>query len=224
MGDPEIKSGHRNDRGYSVRPSHLRMTVRWLIFAAWVVGLDAVAINWTIMAWERIPGGPGGLVAGPGGISFTGWWSTYSGYDGSVVIVVRKLATGKPTAVHLVRPPTAMGLCYVWWPAFAGGLTTLLALALAATRNGRRLIGEFLLHRPTSRRWMIAVAVISIEAVLFLDEMRYFGVELRDLRASRWPPILIYLAALPGLAFLLAFGRTRNARAEMNSFGANSES
>jgi hypothetical protein len=208
-GGRDIQIGHGNDRADSVRPSHLQWAVRWLIFAAWVVGLDAVAINWTIRATERI-------MDGPGGFSRNGSWRSYSGYDGSAGIVVRDRPNGKTPEFHLVRPPTAMGLCYVWWPAFAGGLTTLLALALAATRNGRRLIGEFLLHRPTSRRWMIAVAVISIEAVLFLDEMRYFGV---DLRASRWPPILIYLAALPTLAFLPAFGRTQSAGAERNSFG-----
>ena len=111
-----------------------------------------------------------------------------------------------------------MGLCYVWWPSLAGGLITLLALALAATRNGRRLIAEFPLSRMTTRRWMIAVAVIGIEAGLLLNEMRYFGFDLgRDLRSSRWPPILICLAALPTLAFLLAFGHTRSTGAEMNS-------
>ena len=240
-GDPEIKIGHRNDRADSVRPSHLQWAVRWLIFAAWVVALDAVAVNWTIRTrgriivslvasslntwWQSNSGYDGSLVKPKfqTGAAATKWQSS-SGYDGSVVLVVRNRWSGKIVERLVVHPPTAMGLCCVRWPSLAGGLTTLLALALAATRDGRRLIGEFPLHRPTTRRWMIAVAVIGIEAGLFLDEMRYFGVDLGDPRASRWPPILIYLAALAALAFPLAWGPTRIARAEMNSSGASSES
>lgn len=75
---------------------------------------------------------------------------------------------------------------------------------------------EFSLPRMTTRGWMIAVAVIGIEAVLIIDATRFFGV---DPRASRWPPILIYVAGLLTLAFLPACGRTRSAGAEMNSFG-----
>jgi hypothetical protein len=189
-----------------VRPSHLQWTVRWLIFAAWVVGLDAAAINWTIMA--RKPISEGGVVGGGADYRF------YRGYDGSRWTVCRDHA-GK-TTVHWIQPPTEMGRCYVWWPSLAGGILTLVALALAATRDGRRLIVEFPLPRLTTRRWMIAVAVIGIEAGLIIGAMRYFGV---DPRSSRWPPILIYLAGLPTLALLPACGRTRSAGVEMNSFG-----
>ncbi len=191
-----------------MRPSHLQLTVRWLILAAWIAGLDAAAINWTITAREWIP------------LSGSGPRATYSryyqGYDGSVVVVVRNDLTGKTVKRLVVHPPTAAGLCYVWGPSFAGGLLTLLALALAATRNGRRLIVEFPLPRMTTRRWMIAVAVIGIEAGLIVGAMRFFRV---DPRSSRWPPILIYLAGLHTVSFLPACGRTRSARAEMNSFG-----
>jgi hypothetical protein len=174
-----------------VQPSHLQLTVRWLILAAWIVGLDAAAINWAITAREGIPV--------PGGGPRAAYWRSYQGYDGSVVVVVRNHLTGKTVATRLVKPPTAAGLCYVWWPSFAGGLLTLLALALAATRNGRRLIVEFPLPRMTTRRWMIAVAVIGVETGLIIGAMRYFGV---DPRSSRWPPILIYLGSLHTLVFL----------------------
>ena len=190
-GDPVIKIGHRNDRGHSVRLSHLQWTVRWLILAAWIAGLDAAAINWTITARE---GGPHPRI---GGGSHIAHWTSHQRYDGSVVYVVRNDLTGK-TVTRLVHPPTAAGLCYVWGPSFAGGLLTLLALALAATRNGRRLIVEFPFPRMTTRRWMIAVAVIGIEAGLIIGAMSYFGV---DPRSSRWPPILIYLASLHTLVF-----------------------
>ena len=194
-----------------MRPSHLQLTVRWLILAAWIAGLDAAAINWTITAREgvsrvleaaRVPPHLRGLT---------------KGYDGSVVVVVRNHPTGKTVKRLILHPPTAVGLCYVWSPSVAGGLLTLLALALAATRNGRRLIVEFPLPRMTTRRWMIAVAVIGIEAGLIIGVTRSLGV---DPRSSRWPPILIYLAALPTLAFLPACGRTRSAGAEMNAFGS----
>jgi hypothetical protein len=99
----------------------------------------------------------------------------------------------------------------VWWPAIAGGFITLEALALAAARNGRRLIAEFPPPRMTTQRLMIAVAVIAIEAVLIINVARIFG---GNPRSSRWPPILICLAVPPTLVLLPASGRNRSTRAE----------
>ena len=53
-GHPNMKNSHLNDRGYSVRSTHLQLTVQWLILAAWVVGIDAAATNWTIRARKPI--------------------------------------------------------------------------------------------------------------------------------------------------------------------------
>ena len=176
-----------------MRPPHLQLTVRWLIFAAWIAGLDAAAINWTITAWDI------DLRVGTRGGSRTARWSFHDRPDGSAVRVVRNDVTGK-TATRLVHPPTAVGLCLVWWPSFAGGLLTLLALALAATRNGRRLIVEFPLPRMTTRRLMIAVAVIGIEAVLIINVAKSNRVNWdfhNYRRPSPWPPLLIGLVAPP---------------------------
>jgi hypothetical protein len=74
-GDPEIKIGHLNGRSHCVRPPHLRLSVRWLIFAAWIAGLDAAPINWTIAAREGVPG--------PGSGPLTARRTVYHGYDGS---------------------------------------------------------------------------------------------------------------------------------------------
>jgi hypothetical protein len=114
----------------------------------------------------------------------------------------------RETTVNLVHPPTATGLCYVWWPAIAGGFMTLETLALAATRNGRRLIAEFPLPRMTTRRLMIAVAVIGLEAVLIINVTEKLG---GDPRSSIWPPIVFCLAVPPTLVLLPAFGRSRSA-------------
>jgi hypothetical protein len=209
MGDPVTKSGRLNDRGRTVQPSHLQLTVGWLILAAWIAGLDASAINWAITSREGIPG--------PGGGPCAAFSKSYQGYDGSVVVVVRNDLTGKNVATHLVKPPTAAGLCYVWWPSFAGGLLTPTALALVATRNGRRFIVEFPLPRMTTRRWTIAVAVICVEAGLIIGAVSYFVV---GPRSSLWPPILIFLAGLHTVTFVPACARTRSAGAEMNSFGS----
>jgi hypothetical protein len=205
--DPEIKIGHLNDRGYSLRPSNLQLTVRLLILAAWIAGLDAAAINWTIMAREI------DLRAGTGGGSRTAHWSVHDRPDGSVVRVVRNFVTGSSTTT-MIHPPTAVGMCLTWSPAFTGGLLTLLAVALAATRNGRRLIVEFPLRRMTTRRWMVALAVFGIEVWLINGAMSYL---VRHPRSSLWPPILIYLASLHTLTFPPTFGRTRSAGAEKNS-------
>ena len=185
-----------------MRPTHLQLTVRWTILLAWVVGLDAAAIKWTIAARIRVS--IGGF--GNGGGDST----NYRGYDGSQVTVYHETRTGK-TTVRWIHPPTATGRCYVWWPSVAGGIITLVVLALAATRNGRRLIAKFPLPGMTTRRLMIAVAVIGIEAVLIINMARIFG---GNPRSSRWPPILICLAAPPTLVFLPAFGRTRSTGAE----------
>jgi hypothetical protein len=198
----DIKIGHMNDRGYSVRPSHLQLTFRWLIFAAWVVGLDAAAINWTTAA--RKPISMGGVSSGDAACYY------YSGYDGSGVSVVRDKMNGK-TTVYLTHPPTATGRCYVWWPSVAGGIITLVALALAATHNGRRLIAESPLPRMAARRWMIAVAVIGIEAVLIINVTGKLG---GDPRSSGWPPTVFCLAVPPAFVFLPAFGGTRSTGAE----------
>ena len=138
-----------------MRPSRLQLTVRWTMLLAWVVALDAAAINWTITATKLIK--QSDIVGG--GYSHR----RYRGSDGSVVSVVQNSMTRK-TTVHWTDPPTRMGLCYVWWPSLASGLTTMLALALAATRDGRRLIVEFPVPPMTTQRLMIAVAVIGIEA------------------------------------------------------------
>ena len=63
-GDLDIKIGHLNDRGYPLRPSHLQLTVRWTMLLAWVVGLDAAAIEWTIAARKCVPIGGFGIGEG----------------------------------------------------------------------------------------------------------------------------------------------------------------
>jgi hypothetical protein len=205
MGDLDVEIGHLNDRGYSVRLPHLQLTIRWLILAAWIAGLDAAAINWTIMATEL------DTDPGTGGAH----WHVRHRPDGSVMRVVRNRLTGK-TATYLLDPPTAVGLCCVWSPAVACGLLTLVALGLAATRSGRRLIVGFPLPRMTTRRWMVALAVIGIEVWLINGAMSYL---VRHPRSSLWPPILIYLASLHTLTFPPRFDRTRSAGAAGNSFG-----
>jgi hypothetical protein len=213
-GDLDIKIGHLNDRGYSLRPSRLQLTVRWTILLAWVAGLDAAATNWTLAATKRVA--HKGLSNGD--VSRR----NYFGYDGSLVAVVTENMTGKTTILSN-RPPTATGLCYVWWPSLAAGVITPVVLALAATRNGRRLIGEFPLPGMTTRRLMIAVAVIAIEAALIINVARNFNRATWDFRNHRrpspWPPILICLAVPPTLVFLSAFGRTRSTGAEENALG-----
>jgi hypothetical protein len=197
-----------------LQPSHLQLTVRLLILAAWIAGIDAAAINWTIMAREI------DLRAVTGGGSLTAHWSVHHRPDGSVVRVVRNFVTGSSTT--MIHPPTAVGMCITWSPAFTGGLLTLLAVALAATRSGRRLIVEFPLPRMTTRQLMIAVAVIGIEAALIINiaerlnnPSSFLGIRGK----SQWPPIIICLAVPPTLVLLAAFGRTRSAGAERNSFG-----
>jgi hypothetical protein len=212
LGNPLFGSFEPTMKTRVLVPSQL--TVRLLILAAWVGGLDAAAINWTIMARE-VETDPG-----TGGGPRTAHWAGYHRFDGSEVLVVRNHVTGSSTT-RLVHPPTAVGLCLTWSPAFAGGLLTLLAVALAATRSGRRLIVEFPLPRMTTRRWMVALAVIGLEVWLINVAMSYL---VRHPRSSLWPPILIYLASLHTLTFLPACGRTRSTGAEMTHTGANSES
>ena len=176
-----------------------------MILAVWTAGLDAVAINWTITA--RKPA----LIGRVGGGGYD--YSHYRGYDGSEASISRNQKTGK-TTVRSDHPPTATGECYVWWPSVAGGIITLVVLALAATRNGRRLVAEFPLPGMTTRRLMIAVAVIGIEAVLIINVTGKLG---GNPRSSRWPPILFCLAAPPTLVLLAAFGGARSTGAEKNS-------
>ena len=205
--DLDIKIGHLNDRGYSLRPSRLQLTVRWTILLAWVVGLDAAATHWTLAATKRVV--RKGLGNGEGHRRH------HFGYDGSQVTVYSEHMTGK-SIIEAKRPPTAAGRRYVWWPSVAGVVVTLATLALAATHNGRRLIAEFPLRGMTTRRLMIAVAVIGIEAVLVINVAKSNRVSwdfLNYRRPSPWPP-LSWPRAPPTLALLQAFGRTRSTGAE----------
>ena len=78
---------------------HRQLVSRWVILAAWVVGLDAGAINWTITARKAIVIG---RVAG--GYDH----SHYRGYDASEVTVSCNQLTGE-TTVRWTRPPTTTG-------------------------------------------------------------------------------------------------------------------
>ena len=194
-----------------MKPSRLESTVRWMLLIAWVAGSDTAATNWTLAASKRLPV----IMPSSGGDRRT----DYRGFDGSRVISLTEHMTGKTTILRKL-PPTATGLCYVWWPAVAGGFITLAILGLAATRNGRRLVVEFPLPRMTTRRLMIAVAVIAIEAVLIINVAKSNRVnwDFRNYRRpSPWPPLLIGLVAPPTLVLLQAFGRTRSTGAEENS-------
>jgi hypothetical protein len=43
-----------------MRPSQLRFTVRWLSFAALIIGMDVAAIHWVVNARSASTGGIGG--------------------------------------------------------------------------------------------------------------------------------------------------------------------
>jgi Na+/serine symporter len=99
----------------------------------------------------------------------------------------------------VTRPATTAGLCRVWWPAAASGFLTLLALAIALTRTGQWFIAELPLPQMTTRRWMIAVAVLGTEGGLIMSTIRSSGVHPRLIQ---WTQILIILVGLHAVAFL----------------------
>ena len=106
-GDLDIKIGHLNDRGYSVRPSHLQLTVRWPILAR--LGRGARCGGHQLDHHGEEAGSRRWRSAGVTAIA-----TITSGYDGSRVTVVRDNMTGK-TTIYWTHPPTAMGrlLCLV---------------------------------------------------------------------------------------------------------------
>lgn len=177
-----------------MRPCRLETTGRWLIVAASIIGVDAAAVHWVVTAKSGITGGIGG---GP----LTAHWTYYDRYDGSMVVIVRNNVTRRTTGPTVVRPPTTAGLCRVWWPAVAAGLLTLLALAIASARRGRRFIAAFPLPQMSTRRWMMTVAVIGTEVGLVITTLRYSDI---DPLRTRWTPILSSLVGLHAVAFLPA--------------------
>jgi hypothetical protein len=177
-----------------VRPSQLRFRERWLIFAALVIGIDMAAIYWVVEARSDFIFGGGAGGVGP----YYLFTMNYGMYDGSSVTTVHNYVTGKTTRTVTRRASTA-GLCRVWWPAAVSRLLTLLALAVALTRAGQRFIATLPLPQMTTRRWMIAVAVLGTECGLVITTMRNSGVN--PLR-TQWVPILINLIGLHTLAFL----------------------
>jgi hypothetical protein len=172
----------------TMRPSQLRFTVRWLIFAASVIAMDVAAINWVVEARSYSLGGMGN-----GDVAYN------TMYDETLVKVVSNNLTGKTISTTVIRPATTAGLCRVWWPAAASGLLTLLAAAIAFTRTGQWFIANLRLPQMTTRRWMIAVAVLATEAGLVIGTFRNSGV---NLLLTQWTPILISLVSLHALAFM----------------------
>jgi hypothetical protein len=171
--------------------TRLGFAVRWMMFAAAIIGTDLAAVNRVVKARSY-------LAAGAGSGPMTALRSHHTKYDGSEVLVVRNHLTGV-TITTVTRPATGLGLCRVWWPAVAGGFLTLLALVTALTRTGRWLIAAIPIPRMTTRRWLIAVAVLGTEGGLIIGTLRSSGV---DPLYVRWTPILVYLAVLHALAFM----------------------
>ena len=159
-----------------MRPTLPQLTARWLILAAWIAGVDAAAINWMITARKPIKT-KAYIVTGGEHPTYYTW------HDGSQVTVYGN-GIARKTRVDWTHSPTATGL-YVWSPAIAGGFITLETLALrAATRKRHRLIAETPLPRMTTRRLMIAVAVIGIEAVLIIKVTEQLGSSCRIAMAT----------------------------------------
>jgi hypothetical protein len=139
-----------------MRRPQLRFTVWWLIFAASIIGMDVAAINWVVTAKSAITAR---MDRGPN----TARWTYYHMYDGSVRIVVNDYVTGRTIGPMVARPATTAGLCRVWWLGAASAFLTLLALAIALSRTGQWFIAELPLPQMTTRRWMMAVALLGLE-------------------------------------------------------------
>jgi hypothetical protein len=162
-----------------------------MILAALILATDLAAVRWVVKARSYLDAGVGG---GP----MTAIRSYHAKYDGSKVLLVSNRLTGV-TITTVVRPPTRLGLCRVWWPAVASGLLTLLTLVIPLTRTGRWFVQAIPIPRMTTRRWLIAIAVMGTEGGLIIGTLRDTGV---DPLYARWTPILLWLIVLHTLAFM----------------------
>jgi hypothetical protein len=174
--------------------SRLRLTVRWLrwlMFAASIIGMDVAALCRVVTARSSV-------FAGVGGGPLWAHTTYYAMYDGSHRRVVHNWVTGSKTTT-VERPATPEGLCRVWWPAVAAGLLTLLAIRIALSPSGQWFIAEMPLPRMTTRRWMISVAALGTEGGLVISTLRNSGV---DPLHAPWIQIFISLVVLHALAFL----------------------
>lgn len=166
--------------------------MRWLVFWAVIVGMDAAAVDWVVKskAYTREVIHMIDIRTGPG---------TYNDmYDGSRVTIIYNPVT-KKTISRTVVPPTTIGLCRVWWPAVAASFETLLALVIALTRTGQWLIAEMPMPQMNTRKWLFAVAVLATELGLVITPMKNSGV---DPMNAQWTPIIIYLIVLHAIAFI----------------------
>ena len=89
----------------------MRVTVGWLIFVSLIVWMDLAAVKAVVNARSFIEAGDGG---GPP----TRITSVHGKLDGSMIRIVRNEVV-RTTTVTVLRPPTTVGLCRVWWPAGA---------------------------------------------------------------------------------------------------------
>ena len=166
-----------------------------MILAVWTAGLHAAAINWTITARKPRHGFPGSA-----GVAMI--IAITAGMMGPKRVSPVTRRPARPQSVGSIHRPR-------WGAAMSGGPHSPAAsLPWWRSRwrrpaNGRRLIAEFPLPRMTTRRLMIAVAVIGIEAVLIINVTGKLG---GDLRSSGWPSIVFCLAVPPTLVLLPACG------------------
>lgn len=177
-----------------MRTSGVRPIVRWLMIASAIIAIDLAATLWTVVAKTVSPFAVG---SGPS----RAYRIYYPLIDDSCVVITRDSMTGKTLGRTVIRPATAAGLCRVWWPAVVTGLLTLTGLALASTLGGRRFVAEFPMPRITTRRLMIAVAVMGADLGWVL-RMRYSF--LVGIFYGRWTPDLVDMLIVHTLAFVAA--------------------
>jgi hypothetical protein len=177
---------------------HLRIAVWLVVIFAAVIAIDKAAGAWVVWARKSYIHNTAHEIDGSWRLPFT---REDEMYDGSIVRVVTNRMTGT-SVTTVIRPATWWGLCRVWWPAVASGLLTLLAVAIAVSRQGQALIARIPLPVMSTRRLLTLITILGTEGGLVIGTLKTSGI---DPMRTPWVPIFYELAIVHVVAFLPVF-------------------
>ncbi len=175
-----------------MRTSRVRSFERWRMIAASIIAIDVAAILWVVVArsvgFDPIGGGP---------LDGYGWYFRMS--DGSFNVISYDYSTNKTIGRTVIFPAPPGGSYRVWWPAFAAVPLTLLGLALASTRGGRRIFTRLPVPQITTLRLMTAVAILGADLGWVLRTMES---PWACLLSDGGPLVFVDLVSVHALAFM----------------------
>jgi hypothetical protein len=141
-----------------MRKGRLSRLMRWCVLGLALLAMNATAVGWVVVStswtWRRLP---------------IAWWRQVSIQINfnprasiSSVDWCADGQTGRLVAVVIEQPGAPAELGRLWGPVAVSSVVTLMILAIAPTRAGRRLMRRMRMPRLTMLQGMAAIGAVSV--------------------------------------------------------------